>query len=263
MKLYQEITQSLRDRNYAKIPLAISRREYETAAERFFMFLQLPLEWKQSLHFFLDPDNVAEVGYFSKSSDDGRSDDKEFFHYHPAFRERFAEEIRRSPDLADFISAADGIYQKAEKLFREIAREFDNQFPGLYETLFPPQQPALLPLRFLKYHSREKGAFLAKGHYDRGVATLALAESAPGLRIGRSPEKLEDIVHEEKTAIFMPGLYFPNATSEEFMPAWHDVVQKQEDSLSGDTARWAIVMFSNSVDMGHPSFQQSHTPQGK
>ena len=141
--------------------------------------------------------------------------------------------------------------------------EFEKEFPGLYARFIVEDTHRRFYLRFLKYDTKGKGRFLARAHFDRGGATLAIAESAPGLRIGRNNSEtgilhLEEVSHEEHSAIFFPSYHFPRLTGPEFEPAWHDVTQSSDDQYSEDTARWAIVFFADVYGLPLPSERATH-----
>lgn len=74
--------------------------------------------------------------------------------------------------------------------------------------------------------------------------TLALAESAPGLRIGSVPQDLTPIDHHDGQAVFFLGGNFQAVLGDtDLKPGWHDVVQQGEASPHQSYARWAIVAF--------------------
>ena len=90
---------------------------------------------------------------------------------------------------------------------------------------------------------------------------MALAESAPGLRIGKDSESLRLVQRKDRLAIFMPGIHFPNLTNGDFVPAWHDAVSQDGDTSS--EARWAIVFFANAYRLRLPTFEEAHTPKNQ
>ena len=117
----------------------------------------------------------------------------------------------------------------------------------------------VMSMIFRKNRLRKKeGDFLAKAHYDRGALTLALAESSPGLRLGENEEKLEEIVHKDRSLIFMPSLRFNKVTSKEFTPTWHDVIQKKSERVNSQVSRWAIVFFADIQSDIIPTYEEAH-----
>ncbi len=89
-----------------------------------------------------------------------------------------------------------------------------------------------------------------------------MAESAPGLRMGLNADALQLVTHDDRQALFMPGLKFPDVASSDFPPTWHDVVQQDEDGFRDDIARWAIVFFCDHRLMDDISYTEAHTPLG-
>jgi isopenicillin N synthase-like dioxygenase len=118
-----------------------------------------------------------------------------------------------------------------------------------------------IPLRFLAYTQTEPGDFLATGHYDRGTVSLAIAESAPGLRIGKTPDTVKDIIHEPGYGLFFPGINLKELTDETFAPSWHDVVQKDSNAFQPGCARWAVVLFAHVWNLDYKTWEACHTPQ--
>src|SRR3989344_5598230 len=254
--------------NYFPIAFSLPHKEFRKTADHFFSFLTLPLEVKQRFYLLTkEDDRESMVGYMKREQQKGDLDEKEYFHYNRYAKDAFGA-LPGSEDkrVTDFFSAAHSIYEDAEDLMRAIIQEFDVSFPGLYQNFFPEDAHPHFYLRFLKYSSQGRGDLLAGGHYDLGGCTLALAESAPGLRIGRDQETLQEIEHRDGQAIFMPGLQFHELTSDDLPPAWHDVVQKKDDRMGGgeygdDTARWAVVFFADPATLTETRWEDRHRPK--
>ena len=114
-------------------------------------------------------------------------------------------------------------------------------------------------LRFLKYNWQSSGKYLAKPHYDAGSFTLCLAESDPGLRIGRGPNDMKPVHHAENQAVFMLSSNFKKIMDgDSFSAGWHDVVQTNEDLIGKPYARWAIVAFIEAHDIEACSREETH-----
>ena len=190
-------------------------------------------------------------------------DNKEFFHYHPVLTEHFKNlPVLQDPTTVEFFSHAQTIYTACVQATNEILSAFEVEFPGIRKQLISPDGAiGMSTIRFLKYEPAGSGNFLAKGHYDRGTMTLALAESAPGLRVGKTAEQLALVTHKENTALFMPALLFSDITDARFTPAWHDVVQTSENVYRTDAARWAIVFFADAQHTTTPTLKETHTPK--
>lgn len=264
----EAIVKELAEKAYVAVPFALSRGELASGAEAFFKFLELPQEYKESLFFLRDPGDPkgTEVGYVrtkgEKDEEYGSKDFKEYFHYHPDAKVRFADVATQEPVLATFMEVAGTIFDRGEETTRAILTQLDAEFPGMYDSFAGADKPLERALRFLKYDATGKGKFLARAHFDRGGCTLALAESAPGLRVGKDDASLTEVIHKDKTALFMPGFHFPEMTGGKIPAAWHDVIQASEDTISMDAARWAIVYFINAPGRYRPTSAQVHSPKG-
>lgn len=256
----------LAEKNYAEIPFNMSRAKLEEAAERFFDYLTISQEEKEALHYFDRPENRQGIGYVRKAGEEdeaGRMDFKEYFHYHPKLLKEFAgSELLNNPKTKAYLEVAEEIHAETLRVNKKIFKIISVEFPEFYGRLFPHTEEYVeyAALRFLKYEPSGQGNFLARAHYDRGCATLALAESAPGLRIGRDEESLVPVEHKDGVALFMPAYQIHELTDMRFRPAWHDVVQASTDVYRENAARWAIVYFADSEGTHVPTKEEAHTP---
>lgn len=239
-------------RHVAEIPFPLSFNELSAAAESFLQFLLLPQEVKNSF----TPPNAPERSYsipgyrLRRKGVENARDNKEFFHYHPGYESHVSSlPEANNPRAQQFLTHARIVNVAATATLRSIVEMLDVEFPGVFAEYFPDTTEPVTNtiLRFLKYDKAGEGSFLAAAHYDVGGATLALAESAPGLRVGVSPETLYPVIHRSGAALFMPALDLQTMTDERFKPIWHDVVQLSEDTHSDTTSRWAIVFFANAI----------------
>jgi isopenicillin N synthase-like dioxygenase len=259
---YADVERQIQQQAYAVVPFAVSRAEFNQAIDVFVRFLALPLETKEKIYFKLRPDDRGtEVGYKRYLRNEGQTDNREYVHYHRAAEEGFREIRQEIPELDELLKTMKRVHDEALTTLQKVIGTFEDRFPGISEKFFSQTNPGDFYLRFLKYDLARPGEFLAKGHYDRGSCTLALAESAPGLRMGVDDEHLHEVTHREGEALFMPGLKFPDLTSKDFVPTWHDVIQKSEDTYSDDIARWAIVFFADPAGMENISYEEAHTPK--
>lgn len=261
-----DLRESLRMHNYVKVPFPVPRSELVLAAEAFTGFLTLSPREKQRFHFKLCfHDGNSDIGYSRPGGKNGK-DDKEYFHYHPLAEWRFGKlPLFGDSRVRTFFDHGAKIFDAAQTTLDHVLNEFEKVFPGIHDRFMVEHVRRRFYLRFLKYDAKGKGKFLARAHFDRGGATIAIAESAPGLRIGwnsipKSLLHLEEVKHEDHSAIFFPSYHFPRLTGPEFEPAWHDVVQSSDDQYSEDTARWAIVFFADVYGLPLPSEKVTHQP---
>jgi len=263
--LADELIGEMHEKHYAQIPFPLSHRNLEKAADVFLSFLQLPDGIKDSLTLSAGQEhNYGIVGYKRRSKQGSRGEDsKEFFHYHPKFEEYFKDNPNQSlPEIKSLLEVARQIDTAATEVLRDLLSILSVKFPGVMREYFSENTPRRTILRFLKYDVTKKGNLLARGHYDSGGCTLALAESSPGLRLGTTDKDLKPITHKRNAALFMPALYFHTVTSKVFHPVWHDVLQVSEDTLSDTAARWAIVFFADGISQKtRPTDGETYTPR--
>lgn len=259
---YPELRAQLSEQHFARIPFAKDNTRLQSIIDTFFAFMALPEETKARFSYRLIPDDRGtEVGYWTRSRTTGSLDNRGYFHYNDYGDERFRRDGQDCPELITFMDAVRPLYLEGKEAMKATIKSFDGEFPGLYNAIFPDDREPLLLLRLLAYERMEPGDFLAKGHYDRGTCTIAIAESAPGLRIGTTPEDLKLVEHQSDKALFFPGLTMQDYTSPEFIPSWHDVIQQEEHILNEKTARWAIVLFAGAWGQRNMTWQEAHDPK--
>lgn len=261
---FDALVAELAEKTYAEVPFSLSRAKLVHAAECFFDYLTLSQEEKEALHFYDRPENRQGIGYVRKAGEEdevGRTDFKEYFHYHPKLLKEFAgSDLLKNPKTAAYLEAAQEIHAEAFRASKKLFEIISIEFPEVYGRFFPRTEEYVeyAALRFLKYEPSGEGNFLARAHYDRGCATLALAESAPGLRIGKDETTLKEVEHKDGIALFMPAYQLPEVTDMRFRPSWHDVVQSSKDVYRKNAARWAIVFFADLEGTHVPTKEESH-----
>lgn len=262
MLSYPELRDQLASQHFARIPFAKDETRLAPIIDAFFAFMTLPEETKTRFSYRLIPDDRGtEVGYWTRSRATGALDNRGYFHYNTYGDERFRAEGQDCPELIRLLDAVRPLFLEGQEAMKAIIRTFDQEFPGFYDQIFPADRHPLLLLRLLAYERMEPGDFLAKGHYDRGTCTIAIAESAPGLRIGTTPENVRPVEHHPDYALFFPGLTMKDYTSEAFPPSWHEVIQQEEHLLNEKTARWAIVLFAGAWGQRNMTWQEAHDPK--
>ena len=117
-----------------------------------------------------------------------------------------------------------------------------------------------ITLRFLKYDFPESKHKLARSHFDVGSCTLALAESGPGLRIGRNEDSLSLITHKNNTAVFFLSKNFESMLGKGsgLLPGWHDVIQMEKRLVGAPVQRWSIVAFMDVVGATGGTIEEMH-----
>lgn len=258
-----DLTTQIKEKSHAVVPFPLRHADFQKAIDLFVRFLALPLTTKERVYYNMDlgDDRGADIGYQIRRRDQGKIDNREFFHYHPIAETELAEHARTYPEVRALLDDMRIIYDTGKQTLHEVITAFDERYPGLHARFFPEGKEPNFCVRFLKYDRATPGEFLAKGHYDRGGCTLALAESAPGLRIGIDDLHLQEVVHDEGKALFMPALNAPDFTNGEIRPTWHDVVQKSEDVYNAEIARWAIVFFADTYVKPKTTWEARHAPQ--
>lgn len=256
----KELYQSLQEKYYVEVPFDIDPSLIPKAIQAFFKFLDLPEEIKSYIQFSVAPKHRrGDVGYKHRNAENHIYDDnKDFFHYHPAIFEEYASFLEEQTVVKDFMLAAKPIWGAVYRVLEAIFACFEQEFPGVSAKIFNGKREHIL-LRFLKYEWENAGAYLAKPHFDAGSFTLAVAESAPGLRIGSGPADLQLVNAKEGHAIFMFSSNFRKIIdSTKFSSGWHDVIQIDETQIGKPFARWAVVAFMDGLDVEAMPRSETH-----
>lgn len=242
---YDGFYKQLQAQYYASIPFALDTVSLHEAIESFFKFLEEPDHIKNHIDFTVSPlHRRGDVGFKHRDPNDHMyNDSKDFFHFHPAIFEKYADFLQQHFVVHDFMLKAKLIWDVVYKTMANILNFFEPQYPGISSKIFNTKYPHIL-LRFLKYNWEKSSKYLAKPHFDAGSFTLAIAESCRGLRIGSNPENLQLVEHSPNNAIFMiSSNYKKIMDNEDLCPGWHDVIQLDESYIGKPYARWALVAF--------------------
>lgn len=250
-----EICTTLEKDFYVKIPIEVSRPMLEDTVDAFLEFLKTDTDVKTHLKSLLPGHHRRrELGFmFRDTSDNDGLETKEFFHYHPYLLKEHSEFIASDPVVNNFIIHMDGIWNLVADTAKDMLKRLDERFPGTHDGVFDTAEPHIM-LRLVYYKARPDQQILARPHFDAGSFTLAVAESAPGLRIGSNQENLTLVPYEPNRMIFMLGRNCQQMLpSKSLVPAWHDVIR-----LNDLNTRWAIVAFIDGHSVPSPSREDTH-----
>lgn len=251
---------SLKTHQYVQVPFPIHPPVLDAAIKAFFAFLEEPEDIKNHIKFSISPAHRrGDVGFTHRVLQaEPYEEHKDFFHFHPAVFEKYDDFLQHSPVVHDFLLKALPIWKAAYETVHALLSKLDTKFPGTLAKVFDTQTPHLM-IRFLKYHWAQSGKYLAHPHFDAGSFTLAIAESTPGLRIGKDPSSLKPVEHHENQALFFVSSNYQKLfTTEEICPAWHDVIQLDETQIGKPFARWAIVTFIEAAGVEALSKIETH-----
>lgn len=251
---------------YEVLPYSIDQQLVLDGMQAYLDFLHLPLDQRRLLHHVdTTRPRTGESGYMPKTH--ANQDNKDVFHMTQALGQHFPENHHGLPQEAqNFLSIARIIHEELNKVAKEVlqAWEVDENLPGLSNMHFPANGRREHHSRFVAYQGG-RGRHLATAHYDKSTATIAVAESHGGLRIGYSAEDLTLLNRDQFQPIIFPGygwhqLRTAQGQSTRRQPAWHDVIDTGE-RVAADVCRWALVHFINPADRYlDSSLAETHTP---
>lgn len=266
-----DILAQLRTRQWAHIKTSLSPKDYARAAEAFIRFVrEVPDDKKTAISSALSAtgENATrtDLGYRERTpQSDSDGEHKAYFHYHPDAEDLFARELREAgAPTGKFIAEARKIRMGATVAAQKVVRELDTHYPGMYDAFFRDGEEPSIKLRFLLYRKTGPGKHLGVGHYDRNAITLALAESAPGLRVGKDTASLTRVSRGPGEAVVMAGTMIREfEPDKEKLPlSWHDVEKSDQATLDETDARWAIIaMVHPLIEKEVPSLSETHKPE--
>lgn len=247
---------------YEPINLSLSTADINTVMDSYLNFLELPEAERQRLyHLDENKPRTGVSGYVRKD----KSDIKDVFHMTQVLGQELWHCRFKLPTASyEFLNNAEEAYYSLAKSAKAKYRQLEDELPGLTGIHFPRSGKLEHHLRFLAYRDARDG-ILAKGHYDKGSGTIAVAESHGGLRLGFGEDDLEQLEYRQDQPVFFPG-YGWHQLAEMLdvetsrRATWHDVVDTGEQ-FDEDTKRWALVYFIDPANMYLESTQeQTHTP---
>jgi len=253
---------NLATQHYSSVPFNIDKGTLEGAANAFFEFLEEPDSIKSSVDFSISKEHRrGDIGYKKREGIKHLYEDKkEFFHFHPRIFTSHSKSIKKSKVFEKFLLKALPIWHEARRVFKVCLSDLEKNNLKKLEKIFNNSRDEHILLRFLKYNWANPGKHLAKPHYDAGAATLAIAESKVGLRIGSCEKDLKLINYKSGYATFMLSRNYKNICNlTQLQPGWHDVIRLHNTFEKREYSRWAIVAFIDALNTKAPSRKQTHS----
>lgn len=240
-----DIADSWKRNGFAFVETGIPQSFYESAAETAMQFLSSLSEAdKKKMQQCIkgeDDDEPGLLGYseFHPTKPE-RGTEKVFFHYHPEVERLFSNEFARIPGAQKFLSSMRSLWGSGLVAAEAVVNNLEKTNPGVRAELFPREKPTAFVIRFVMYKEPPEGNLLAKGHYDRSSITLALAESAPGLRVQDSEGRMNLIEKQDGAAVVMAS-----KGMERIVPSlplsWHDAIQASDETVDDTHVRWVAI----------------------
>lgn len=265
------LRESVFEKGYAPVGIDLGKSDLQTAIDRYMAFLELDDKYHAITRFDLTDRGDGDFGQFTRiPGANGRRgtvvDNKDIFHFGSMTRQVIESRLEgvMPKDMKDFLNAAEEIYWAGQRTKKQTLDTLDCYQTGLVGIMQPERQTINDVLRFIAYYPNDGN--LAKGHFDRSTATIAIGESHEGLRIAPGQngykidasesymqaldESLQPVEHREREAKFFLGAGWNRLpdylkTFNEDMPlAWHDVIPSDK-TVNQQVMRWAVVMFMN------------------
>lgn len=255
----KRVESQIRERAYAQVETGMDYADINEAVKLYLDFCQEPDSYTGQIAYeHENGKRGSQVGHVIKGGEG--QDRKRYLHYRDGLPDwLMASGVEITPQLDRFLEAAEAIHERACSTMRENMVELDGKYPGLVGMHFPEHGDRDFYTRFLVYHPTKTGQ-LARAHYDLSTMTLAMAESAPGLRLGGDSYNLQPVQHREGEGKLFLGGGWRNVYPDSDLPlGWHDVIQADQETVNEDVVRWAVVMFANPEHDTQPDENEAHT----
>ena len=267
------VQESLDEKGYAPVGIDLGKGDLQTAINKYMAFLELDEQFKEATRYLQTDRGDGDFGQYSRvAGNEGERgsvpDNKDIFHFGAQSRQVIESRIRGTlpVDMKNFLDDAEEIFWAAQRTKLNTLRELDTSpGTGLIGIMQPEVGTINDVLRFIAYYPNDEK--LAKGHFDRSTATLAIGESHEGLRIAPGQNglkinanetylknletRLVPIEHTDREAKFFLGAGWNRlperykAGHNNYLPlAWHDVIPS-EKKVDEKVMRWAVVLFTN------------------
>jgi hypothetical protein len=265
-----ELLETIEERGFSAVPIELTHGDLNDTIGLYQEFLELPEEFHDATRFFTTKRGDGDFGQFRREAGKQGArgtvpDNKDILHFGADTRQVATTRLGRMPQAMKWLLAScEDIFWSAEATKCCALKELQGDARLVTDVMAPEQGRLNDVLRLICYYDNQDN--LAKGHFDRGVATLAIGQSHGGLRLaagqnglGASVTKsylqeldagLQPVEHREGEAKFFLGAGWHRLPYEyreglTHLPlGWHDVV-KSPKRVDDKVARWAIVMFCN------------------
>ncbi len=264
--------ESLVEKGYMPVGVDIGYSDFEQAMERYLAFLEIDEKYHDATRFYAGGNVNYDFGQFRRqpNTESHRGvvlDNKDIFHFGSQTRQVVEARLTGAlpKDMKDFLDIAEDIFWESHRSKRAALEVIDSYQAGLVGICLPETGEIRDTVRFIAYYPSDDG-ILAKGHFDRSMATIALAESHPGLRIAPGQNGLHidaDEVYLKNLEANLQNVEYAEGQGKFFLGAgwnrlpeyyrfgnhdlplgWHDVV-KTDQQINDQLMRWAIIHFIN------------------
>lgn len=227
----------------ARLP-DLSIQSLQPLIDTFIELTNLPLHERQVWAIDADNDGDHDDGLIERNG--GPYDHKFFFHYKninrilPALAGK--EMYERDKDKWNgFLNDLNNIHANLSQDMHDIVKAIDELLPW-YDLLKKVKaQPisSRAVLRLLYY--KPGHTVVAKPHYDQSLLTFHVADSRPGLIVGKENEVSKNIYFPDGASVLVfPGIKAEIATEGSISAGYHSAIA---DDVSMQEGRWSIVFF--------------------
>lgn len=270
------IHEGLYKNGYANIVIDTPASELAEVIEHYEAFLSLDEPIHETTRYFNTERGDGDFGQFERvaKTEGARGetpDTKDIFHFGANSRQVIESRIHGAlpQDLKRFLDNTEALFWSSERAKKRALAELDWTKAGLLDIMCSERGTNNDVLRLISYREDPNNqGVLAKGHFDRGVCTLAIGESHEGLNIAPGQNGLvedcdmfymhdleayaQPVLHQDGQAKFFLGAGW-NRLPERYQAGNHDLplgwhnVRETPTRVNDKVLRWAIVRFCNPI----------------
>ncbi len=234
----QAILSDIQAHWYADIEHTISRDTLQKCIDTFRIYIKnTSLEERESTDFRYDPSQRFSVWFRDKSTSEG-FDEKCYFHYNRILRN--GQDSITNPHYQAFLLAMWYVYDELDTITHQIWDALIAHWYLANENFYSSEGTTNSNLRILQYRPQESCEYLAKPHTDRGIFTLTVYESDPGLRFYMPHGEILPITNAEWVLRMFPTDFWNRYVSYRLEATTHDVIKEPWNRERG-----SMVLFVN------------------
>ncbi|MES2224453.1 MAG: 2OG-Fe(II) oxygenase family protein [Patescibacteria group bacterium] len=224
----------------------LSLQALQPIIDTFMDLINLPKEERAEWEIDADGEDNPDDGLVERFG--GGYDHKFFFHFKSM--ERIMHTMSGKQSYANqrdkwdkFLMGLEMIHARLCQDLLQVISAFDGLYPGhdMLEKIKQRNYQTRGIIRLLYY--KPGHAVTAKPHYDQSLLTAHVAESRPGLIVGKENHEAGIVyVPDNRNMLVFPGIKADIATDNVMQAMYHVAVA---DETKIDEGRWAIIFFYN------------------
>lgn len=202
---------------------------------------------KQQYGFVCPISGEQDLGYVKRGGkirNDKRDDVKEFFHISSRLHSTLITNNVDRKRIASLLEPGYELYAAClREMIADTERRFGSTHPKIVDRIHSADAMGRHALRIMTYVDRSPlGTIIGKGHGDRSLTTMHVAEERPGLMLRLPGSKELPVAAVDGRSFSFTGKKLAIETNMETLGVYHWIVETLDPSLA-KVARWVVIFF--------------------